>query len=157
MICADRDIILLNKKLDKETRRDVYIPTRISGVSVYDKRQSSKDGGFHEETEDFKIRIPISADVQQDKQYIPEAHYDTLTVEKAVDYWTLHNEDLIIIIEAGLDSELAVFETDVITSEQAEALAKKIGFQKEIIRIVDYSDNTHRGSNRVKHWRIGGT
>ena len=97
MICADRDIILLNKKLDMETRREVYIPTQISGVSIYDNRQSSRGGEFHEESEAFKIRVPIRARVQDGRTYLPETHYDALTAEEAAAYWTLHTEDMIIV------------------------------------------------------------
>jgi len=155
MICATRDIILLNKRLDRETRRDVFIPTQISGVSVYDNRQSSKDGGFHSPSENFKIRIPISAVTQGGRAYIPETHYDT--TQDVSGFWTLHTEDLIIICAAEFaDVHTSVFETAAVTAEQAEAMAALVGFQKELIHIVDYSDNTLRGSAAVKHWRIGG-
>lgn len=157
MICATRDIILLNKRLDRASRRDVYIATQISGVSIYDNRQSSKDGGFHSETENFKIRIPISAEVQGGREYLPETHYDTSGDEEIEGKWTLHNEDLIIVCASTFgDVNTSVFETDAVTTDQAEAMAKLVGFQKELIHIVDYSDNTLRGSDAVKHWRIGG-
>ena len=157
MICADRDIILLNKKLDKETRRDVYITTQISGVSIYDNRQSSRDGVFHEDSEAFKIRVPIKARVQGGRTYLPETHYDALTVEEAAAYWTLHTEDMIIVSTTGFDDvNTSAFETGAVDMQQAEEMAAVIGFQKELIRIVDYSDNTLRGSAMVKHWRIGG-
>ena len=155
MICATRDIILLNKQLDKASRRDVYIATQISGVSVYDKRQSSKDGGFHSPSETFKIRIPIDAVTQGGRDYLPETHYDT--AEDVEGFWTIHTEDLIIVCASEFENvHTSVFETDAVTAEQAEAMAKLVGFQKELIHVVDYSDNTLRGSAAVKHWRIGG-
>lgn len=157
MICATRDIILLNKRLDKASRRDVFIPTQISGVSIYDNRQSSSDGGFRSETEAFKIRIPIGARVQDGRTYLPETHYDALTVEEAAAHWTLHNEDLIIVSASRFeDVNTSAFETAAVTTQQAEEMADSVGFQKELVRIVDYSDNTLRGSAAVKHWRIGG-
>lgn len=157
MICANRDIILLNKRLNRETRRDVFIPTQISGVSIYDNRQSTRDGGYHTDSETFKIRIPIDAQVQGDKKYLPETHYDALTDEEAKDYWTLHNEDMIIVSASGFeDVNTSAFETAAVTTQQAEEMADSAGFQKELVRIVDYSDNTLRGSDAVKHWRIGG-
>ena len=61
MIAATHDIILLNKSLDKETRRDVYTATLVSGVSVYNRTQSTADNNFHELAEKYKIRIPITA------------------------------------------------------------------------------------------------
>lgn len=155
MICATRDIILLNKRLDKASRRDVFIATQISGVSVYDNRQSSKDGGFHSPSETFKIRIPINAVTQNGKAYLPETHYDD--AENVEGFWTIHTEDLIIVCASEFeDVHTSVFETDAVTAEQAEAMAKLVGFQKELIHVVDYSDNTLRGSAAVKHWRIGG-
>lgn len=157
MICADQDIILLNKRLDTEARRDVFIPTQISGVSIYDNRQSSSDGGFHSEKEAYKIRIPIGAQVQDGRTYLPETHYDALTAAEAEAYWTLHNEDLIIVSASGFeDVNTSAFETAAVTMQQAEEMADSVGFQKTLVLIVDYSDNTLRGSDAVKHWRIGG-
>lgn len=157
MTCADRDIILLNKRLDRETRRDVFIPTQISGVSVYDNRQSSKDSGFHKDSETFKIRIPIGAQVQDGRTYIPETHYDALSDSEAREHWTIHNEDLIILSAYSFgDVNISAFGTDAVTMQQAEEFAHMAGFQKEIISIADYSDNTLRGSRSVRHWRIGG-
>lgn len=156
MICADRDIIILNKRLDRESRRDVFIPTQISGVSIYDNRQSSRDGGFHAETEAFKVRIPVGAQAQDGRTYLPETHYDALTDEEAKAHWTLHNEDLIIVSTSRFeDVNTSAFETAV-TMQQAEEMADSAGFQKELVHIVDYSDNTLRGSIAVRHWRIGG-
>lgn len=157
MTCANCDIILLNKRLDQGSRRDVFIPTQISGVSKYDNRQSYGDGGFHSETESFKIRIPIGAQVQDGRTYLPETHYDALPAEAALAHWTLHNEDLIIVSVSGFeDVNTSAFETAAVTTQQAEEMAHSVGFQKELVHIVNYSDNTLRGSASVQHWRLGG-
>lgn len=157
MICADRDIILLNKRLDRKVRRDLFIPTQISGVSVYDYRQSDKDSGFHTRTETFKIRIPIGAQVQDGRTYIPETHYDALPDNEVRNHWTIHNEDLIVLSASSFeDVNNSVFEIAALTMQQAEELAGMAGFQKGLICVADYSDNTLRGSRAVKHWRIGG-
>lgn len=159
MICATRDIILFNKRLDEEERRDMYIPVQISGVSVYDNRQSTKEGGFHSQSDDFKIRIPISADVQDGRTYLPETQYDALPDDDASGYWTIHTEDMIVICAADiLDVNTSVFTSDseLLEPDAVETIADEVGFQKEVIHITSYADNTLRGSDRVKHWRIGG-
>lgn len=157
MICATRDIVLLNRTVDRSTRRDAFHATKISGVSVYDSRQSSKNGGLRSENETFKIRIPIKAVVQAGRTYMPETYYDLLPSEEAASHWTIHNEDLIIVCASAFDDiDTAAFEADPATIEQAEALANAIGFQRELISINSYADNTLRGSDAVKHWRIGG-
>ena len=131
----------------------MYIPTQISGVSVYHNRQSSRDGGFHSETENFKIRIPISALIQGSRTYLPETHYDVLTDEEAMNHWTLHNEDLVIVC---LPSFIGTIFPAPVTRQEVEEISATAAIQKELIQIVDYADNTVRGSRFVRHWRIGG-
>lgn len=95
--------------------------------------------------------------MQNGRKYIPETHYDGLPEAEAKGYWTLHTEDMIIVSASGFeDVNTSVFETAAVTMQQAEEMADSIGFQKDLVRIVDYSDDTLRGSNAVKHWRIGG-
>lgn len=160
MICATRDIILLNKRLDKESRRDVYVPVQISSVSVYDNRQSSEGGGFHSLSDSFKIRIPADSPTENGRSYLPETQYDSLDNAALSGYWTLHTEDSIILCaEPFEDVNTALYEVDengFISEEAVKQLAEDLGFQKEVIRITGYADNTLRGSNKVKHWRIGG-
>lgn len=160
MICATRDIILMNRRLDKASRRDVYVPVQISGVSVYDSSQSSQDGGYHSLTETYKLRIPVSAPVQGGRSYVQESHYDLMEDEEASACWTLHTEDLIILCaEEFSDVNTVAYqapEAGFFTMEEAETLADEIGFMREPIHITGYADNTLRGSDRVKHWRIGG-
>lgn len=154
MIAAIHNIILFNKRLDTETRRDVFVATFISGVSVYSNKQSTTDKNFHETTEKYKIRIPITAKVQSNKVYLPELRYDKLTSAETKEYWTLHTEDFIVVCSSD-DIKNPVFDSAV-TQQQAEEIAKSYGIFNNLIYIVDYSDNTLRGSKRTKHWRIGG-
>lgn len=154
MIAATHDIILLNKRLDKETRRDVYTATLVSGVSVYNRTQSTADNNFHELAEKYKIRIPITAVVPSNKTYLPKSQYDKLTSLQAKEYWTLQTGDLIIV--CGSEHIDDSFFENVITQQQAEETASSYGFFNTPICIVDFSDNTMRGTTRTKHWRIGG-
>lgn len=139
MICADRDIILLNKRYDPVNRREVYFPTQISGVSLYDSRRSSSDGGFHVQSEKFRLRIPIGARVQNGRSYLPEAQYDALTDGEAVDHWTLHNEDILLVCPSGLtDVNVPVFRTVPVTVQQAEALADGNAEDSVPVRLAPY-------------------
>ena len=157
MICATRDIILLNRRVDNHTRRDGFYATKISGVSIYDHRESSKTGGLRAETETYKIRIPITAEIQDGRTYMPETYYDLLPLEDIAEHWTIHNEDMVIVCASAFeDIDAAVFDTEPVSIERVEALADSIGFQRELISINSYADNTMRGSDAVKHWRIGG-
>lgn len=157
MIYANRDIILLNKRLDSKTRRDVYIPTQISGVTVYDYRQSTRDGGHVTGTDTYMIRIPIDAKFEDGRTYMPEEYYDILTDEQALRSWTLHNEDMIIICREQMeDVDDELYDTMPIDPLEAEQLVNEVGYNKKAVIITEYADNTLRGSDIVRHWRIGG-
>lgn len=149
MICATRNIIIFNKHLDPETRRNAYRPTLIKGVSLYDRRETSKNGGFHSGQSNYMLRIPYDATVQDGRTYEAAAEYDA--DESAAGHWTVHTDDYIVVLE-GWDVEIsgACFEQDI------KELARTNGYQGRAIQIDDFSDNTGRGSDRVKHWRIGG-
>lgn len=149
MICADRDITIFNKFTDPETRRTAYRPTLINGCSLYDRHETSKNGGFHSGQSDYSVRIPYDAEIQDGRIYESAVFYDA--DEQAGEHWTIHTEDYIVVWEdEGLEIANSVFEPDII------ALAKQHGYQGLAIQIDDYADNTRRGSDRVKHWRIGG-
>lgn len=151
MIAANRDIILLNKRYDKTSRRDMYRATKISGVSYHHGHQSSKGTGYHERVEMYKIRIPLDAQVQAGRTYLPEAYYDALSDEEVGNHWTIHTEDMIIVCLP----EAEVPDT-TLDDKQIKALTSAAGAERKTIHVVDYADNTLRGSDTVKHWRIGG-
>ena len=143
MINADRNIILFNLRLDKTDRREKLIPTRIKGVSFYDTRSSSGTDS-RQENLDFKIRIPITAQVEEGRVYIDERLYAELTDEEALKYWTLQKG--CYVIEDQGDS----FRNEPITTDSLKEA------RPDIITVMEYADNTRRGSDMVKHWRIGG-
>ena len=157
MIYAKHDIIVLNKRLDKESRRDVFVPTQISGVTMYEYRSSSRSGDYHSEEEVYKIRIPITAKIQGNRAYVPSATYDGMNNEAAANCWTLHNDDLVIILKSPLENvNEPVIEGNEITEDQAEAVASTYGYQETLVHVTEYADNTLRGSGSTRHWRIGG-
>lgn len=151
MIVANRDIILLNKRYDKTSRRDVYCATKISGVSYHHGHQSSKGTGYHEREEMYKIRIPLDAQVQGNRTYLSEAYYDALDDEEVCSHWTLHTEDIVIVCLPEAEPP-----DTALDDRQVKELTATVGAERKAIHIVDYADNTLRGSDTVKHWRIGG-
>lgn len=157
MITATHDMILLNKRLNRETRRDVYVATQISGVSFYHKRESAQYTNRSQSKETYNIRIPVDAKVQGGKTYLPEPRFDELSDREAEKHWTLHVEDLIVVCASPLaDVNNTVFPDGEITEDVAQRIADSLGIYREMIHIVSYSDDTMRGSPSVRHWRIGG-
>lgn len=157
MICANRDIIILNKLIDSEERREVYVPTNISYASIYDKKTASGSGSYYSETESYMMRIPRCSSFQNGRFFVPFPVYDAMTLEEKMGFWTIHNSDLIIVCAESFDDiNTSAFETVPVTTEQAEEIAASISPYKNLIRVVSFADNTLRGSQTVRHWRIGG-
>lgn len=156
MICADRDIVLFNRRLDKETRRELYYPTQISGVSFYEKCEATKNGSDRTESKTYKIRIPYGAAVQDGRQYATEGNYIALADKDASSYWTLRGMDLIIVLANPLQNVNTPLCNSALTEPEVIALAKSSGMKSEPIRLTGYSDNTKRGSGTVMHWRLEG-
>ncbi len=127
-------------------RREVFLPTVISGASYQETRGASSSKGVHSESLSFKLRIPVMAKVQDDRSYISEAVYRTLSNNDVEKYWTLRKGDYVI---AGKYEG-----SEALTQQELDALAKDR--HTALICISEYADNTLRGSNAVKHWRIGG-
>ena len=159
MVNADRHIVICNKRLDRASRREVYIPTGLAGVSFYDTRMSGQSTGVFTENLTFSIRVPIDAQVTVGRAYIPEADYNLLADEDAVKYWTLHKGDIILLHNTqfeDIDQAGELFEGQSGTEPEIEALLADGTFYRTVIRITEYADDTIRGSRAVKHWRLGG-
>lgn len=134
------DITIFNKAIG-EDRREVFVPTFISGVCWYDVHsvEVSKQQGMapRDRAAKFIVRIPFDAKVQDGRTYLPEEQYKILDAEKRLNFWTIQ-----------LNSYIAKgTHTDINDLKQ---LISGVG------TVVEYADNTVRGSDRVKHWRIGG-
>lgn len=159
MVNADRHIVIFNKRLDKASRREVYIPTGLAGVSFYDTRTAAQAVTMMSESFTFSIRVPIDAQATAGRTYIPEADYNLLADEDAMHHWTLHKGDIVLLHNtqfADIDEAGELFEGQSGTEPDIEALLASGIFYRTIIRITEYADNTIRGSRAVKHWRIGG-
>lgn len=138
MVNDTEDITLYNLRYNSETRRETAIATTISGVTVY---QAAGTSGGKDRTENntVKIRIPLTASVQDDRTYIPEEGYAALSDTEAESYWTIQKGSVFFIGDPPVSA-------DNLSDLQAAGA----------LTVVDYSDNTRRGSEKVQHWRIGG-
>lgn len=127
-------------------RCEVFMSTVISGASYQEVRGASSSKGVHSESLSFKLRIPIDAKVQDDRSYVGETAYKALSDGDVKKHWTLRKGDYVIV---------GAYEgSEALSQQELDAIAK--GMCKELIRISEYADNTIRGTDAVKHWRIGG-
>ena len=148
---TNQDITISNLRLNKESRREYFIATNISAVSFVDTRSSGGTASERSENLHFRIRIPVNAEVQDSRTYISEDKYKLLDDDEAKKHWTLQKGCYIItgnLPEGDSGSE--------ITSEQIRDYLDLFQYDRDIVHVTEYSDNTRRGSDAVKHWRIGG-
>lgn len=148
MVNAVEDITIFNLRYDSDTRREVLVPTHISGVSFYHSVSVSATGngyGGENRTEKFayKVRIPISAEIEDNRQYISEPEYNALSDADAAGFWTIQKG--CYLIQGALEEG-----ENVKTIDELRALTESF------ITVMEYADNTRRGSQAVQHWRIGG-
>lgn len=139
-------ITLFNKRLSTD-RREVYIPTCITGASFFESRGSGHStDGIHSESITYKLRIPVDAKVQDDRTYLSETAFRALTAEEARGHWTIQKGDIVLACATEL--------TDLVEERKLKELAR--GNLVNVITVKEYADNTIRGSMAVRHWRIGG-
>ena len=156
MVNADRMIIVFNKRLDKAERRERFTGTVIDGASLYESRNAPDKDNYSIEEGIYRIRIPIDADTGS-AEFMPESRYDELSGDSIEAYWTIHIGDRVIVCDDGITRVvLAGKNLSSIDELSLKVLANEIGYQKRVIRIVSYADNTLRGTDPVRHWRIGG-
>lgn len=151
MVNSEHRITIFNLRIDKETRREVFVPTSISGVSFYGVKQLSVNARngqeIRKEALSFKIRIPVNAEVKYGKTYVSEEQYSMLSDEEVLKHWTIQKE--CYIFETS-----EVFENKLFTMEELD-LVKRYN-NEEFVVVKEYADNTKRGTDATKHWRIGG-
>lgn len=138
MIC-NANITIVNRKRDSE-KKEVLMPTVIKNVSWHSSSNTS-GGNFASSHDTARVRIPIDADFGG-KTYVPRIAYDAMTIEEAKEHWTLAERDIIVRGE--------VSEEEVSQTKLAEQFP-------ELLLINGYSDNTDIGTDRIKHWRVGGS
>lgn len=141
-------VTVFNSRTDKETRRKVYIPTVIKGVSYVEGKGSKvADNGVWSDDVQYKIRVPLIAVVQDNREYMRDLNYAKLNNEEAAKYWTIQKGDLVVRGEYAGDSS-ALYE------DELTAYAKENGL--DLIHVTEYADDTDGGSLYSRHWRIGG-
>lgn len=138
-------ITLFNAKLGAD-RREVFFPTVIDSASYMSRRASSSSKGVHNEDMTYSLRIPINARVIDDKTYVDEKAFKAMSDEEAAKHWTLRTGDCILV---G-----AYFDAVPCSMQELTALADRV--MANVIHVNEYADNTLRGSDAVRHWRIGG-
>ena len=133
------DLTIFNLYIDSETKREVMIPTEITGVSWYDTR-SQPNGGNRPGSASFVIRIPYTAEIQDGRTYVSETDYAELADSEKSGYWTIQKGSYVV---KGTGIEATTFD------QLREA-------EEDFVTVTEYADNTVRGTDRIKHWRIGG-
>lgn len=141
-------VTVFNGRTDRETRRKKFLPTVIRGVSYAEaKGVAVADNGVWSNDIQYKIRIPLSADVEEQRGYISALKYAKLDEEEAKQYWTINKGDLIMVGE-HLAGTAPLYEDDLQKYAQENGL--------DLVRITEYADDTAGGSWYMRHWRIGG-
>lgn len=141
-------VTVFNGRTDKATRRKIYIPTVIRGVSYVEGKGSKvADNGVWSEDVQYKIRVPLIAVVQDNRGYMRDLNYAKLDDEEAAKHWTIQKGDLVVRGEYAGDSPL-------LYEDELTAYAKENGL--DLIHVTEYADDTDGGSLYSRHWRIGG-
>lgn len=148
MITNADAVTLFNGRTDKATRRKIYIPTVIKGVSYVEGKGSKvADNGVWSDDVQYKIRVPLAAAVQDNREYIRDLNYAKLGNEEAAKYWTIQKGDLVARGEYADDDSL-------LCEDEISAYTKEQGL--DLIHVTEYADDTSGGSLYTRHWRIGG-
>lgn len=141
-------VTVFNGRTDKATRRKIYIPTVIRGVSYVEGKGSKvADNGVWSDDVQYKIRVPLIAVVQDNREYMRDLNYAKLDNEEAAKYWTIQKGDLVVRGEYAGDSPL-------LGEDEISAYAKEQGL--DLIHVTEYANDTDGGSLYSRHWRIGG-
>lgn len=130
-------ITIYNRR--RSGRNSVLIPTVISEASWFYGRRAAR-GQFIDNEDSYQVRIPYGADTSG-KTYVNPAQYTVMTDEEAEGYWTIQIDD--IVLKGEYTSEV----------NDDRALRE---LTDDLFVVNTFADNTIRGSDAVKHWRIGG-
>ena len=132
------DVTIFNIRIGAD-RREKFYATRIMGVSWYGTKEETVSDTDRKDKAKCVIRIPATATVEAGKQYISEEKYKKLSDEDVEKYWTIQKNAYIM---------RGTYEGKI-----PDNPLKSI---ENLVTITEFADNTIRGTNRTKHWRIGG-
>lgn len=132
------DVTIFNLRIGAD-RREKFYATRILGVSWYESKGQVVSDTVRKGTAQCVIRIPYTATVEGGKQYISEEEYKKLSDEDVEKYWTIQKNAYIM---RG--------------TYEGEIPDNPLKSVENLVTITEFADNTIRGTNRTKHWRLGG-
>ena len=132
------DVTIFNLRIGAD-RREKFYATRILGVSWYGSKGQVVSDTVRKGTAQCVIRIPYTAIVEGGKQYISEEEYKKLSDEDVEKYWTIQKNAYIM---RG--------------TYEGEIPDNPLKSVENLVTITEFADNTIRGTNRTKHWRLGG-
>ncbi len=135
---TNSDVTIFNLRIGAN-RREKFYATRIMGVSWYGTKGETVSDTDRKDKAKCVIRIPATATVEAGKQYISEGKYKKLSDEDVEKYWTIQKNAY--IMRGTYEGEIP------------DNPLKSI---ENLVTITEFADNTIRGTNRTKHWRIGG-
>lgn len=138
-------IVVFNRRLGAD-RREVYLPTVLHDVSYWEQIGVNQSSGVRAMDRSFKFRVPVSADSQSGKSFVPAETFDRLEDTEAAQHWTLHTGDYVMPGTPNFRLPDTLDAGDL----------QQLGREFRLITITDYADNTLRGSAAVQHYRIGG-
>ena len=135
---TDSTITIYNRRLNSNDE-ELLIPTVIRDATWYYGRSSSA-GQYSEGQGTFMVRIPYGADTSG-KTYVEPWEWKELTDGQASEHWTIQMDDIVV---RGELSGTVTDQTDITSTTE------------DCFVVNAFANNTIRGSDRVKHWRIGG-
>ena len=154
------DITIFNLRVGAD-RREVFFPTRISGVFWYDTKAQTTSGTDRTENARYIIRIPESATVIPERKYISEQKYKKLSDEEAERYWTIQKGAYVVkeqfVSAKDWEMDDFSFRNATITQVTVDDLKKLRSLNEDFATVTEYADNTVRGTRATRHWRIGGS
>ena len=133
------DITVLNKRILAD-HSELFIPTVIYGVHWYAVKSVGQTDSFGLPDISAVIRIPYAATVENGRKYIREEEYNNLNDDEMDGYWSLQRN---LYIARGAFKDVS-------------GISDLLETGADVVTIVEYADNTERGSDAMKHWRIGG-
>ena len=92
---TNSDVTIFNLRIGAD-RREKFYATRILGVSWYGSKAQVVSDTSRKGTAQCVIRIPYTATVEGEKQYISEEEYKKLSDEEAERYWTIQKNAYIV-------------------------------------------------------------
>ena len=142
---TNKTILVFNVKNDPVTGYEVYYPTLISGVSVFNETKTSVDKTGLLAANSYTIRIPKSANFLG-KRYVAPMDYADADPNDA---FTLQPGDVIIASATASSERLHQYAND--NSLTMDDIHSIFG---NVVQVLNVTDNC--GAPRAQHWKVVG-